>query len=262
MNNAFYKIASQISDPRRVTSGTENMAPLLYSLVRMTRPQRILELGIGYSTLFSLQAMADNVKDIGREKEALLAKSSFLAGRKTLDLRSAKARPIIDKWRAMPGMASCVDPRYYSQDYTPRLISLDILKHQHPYIKRLRKGIKMLGHDALFQFVSYDKFSAELLPSGFVPIDFVFHDNHEKGFFEKLWPFINPNGGILVVHGVPCSNEFWEETDAIRATEKNLELFILEEPHKYEQNGCAVFRKTNVICHHINAYRLRRCATH
>ena len=42
------------------TMGTENMAPLLYSLARFTRPRNVLEIGAGYTTLFLLQAMADN----------------------------------------------------------------------------------------------------------------------------------------------------------------------------------------------------------
>jgi len=40
--------------------GTEQMAPLLYSLVRFLRPQRILEIGLGYTTPFLIKGLEHN----------------------------------------------------------------------------------------------------------------------------------------------------------------------------------------------------------
>jgi hypothetical protein len=40
--------------------GVEHMAPLLYALIRFTKPSVVLEVGAGYTTPFMLQALADN----------------------------------------------------------------------------------------------------------------------------------------------------------------------------------------------------------
>eukprot|EP01052_Picozoa_sp_SAG31_P020800 SAG31_NODE_1580_length_7835_cov_4.074457_1_plen_229_part_00 len=40
--------------------GVENMGPLLYTIVRFTKRTRLLEVGAGYTTLYILQALADN----------------------------------------------------------------------------------------------------------------------------------------------------------------------------------------------------------
>ena len=37
--------------------GAENLGPLLYTLVRFIKPQSVLEVGAGYTTLFLLQAL-------------------------------------------------------------------------------------------------------------------------------------------------------------------------------------------------------------
>lgn len=43
--------------------GCENMGPLLYSLVRFVKPSCCLEIGAGYTSVFLLQALADNVAE-------------------------------------------------------------------------------------------------------------------------------------------------------------------------------------------------------
>lgn len=40
--------------------GTELVAPFLYNFCRLTRPEKILEIGMGYTTPFLLDAIADN----------------------------------------------------------------------------------------------------------------------------------------------------------------------------------------------------------
>lgn len=40
--------------------GTENVAPFLRSLIQMTRPNRVLEIGAGYTTPFILEALVNN----------------------------------------------------------------------------------------------------------------------------------------------------------------------------------------------------------
>ena len=51
--------------------GTENVAPLLYSLIRTTRPQRLLEVGLGYTTPFMAQGLKDNIAEFEADREVL-----------------------------------------------------------------------------------------------------------------------------------------------------------------------------------------------
>ena len=49
--------------------GTERMAPLLHSLVRFHRPERVVEFGFGYTTPFLAKALADNANDVAEERK-------------------------------------------------------------------------------------------------------------------------------------------------------------------------------------------------
>lgn len=44
--------------------GAENLGPTLYSLVRFTKPARVLEVGAGYTSAFLLQALNDNAIEL------------------------------------------------------------------------------------------------------------------------------------------------------------------------------------------------------
>jgi len=45
--------------------GCENMGPLLYSLVRFIKPRVCLEVGAGYTSVFLVQALEDNYREVG-----------------------------------------------------------------------------------------------------------------------------------------------------------------------------------------------------
>lgn len=45
-------------------AGAENLGPMLYSLVRFTKPARVLEVGAGYTSMFLLQALEDNAAEL------------------------------------------------------------------------------------------------------------------------------------------------------------------------------------------------------
>ena len=52
----------EYEDHYRSKMGTESVAPLLRSLIRMVRPQRVLEIGAGYTTPFLLEGLEKNEK--------------------------------------------------------------------------------------------------------------------------------------------------------------------------------------------------------
>src|SRR5262245_19636416 len=51
--------------------GVELVSPFLYSLIRMTRPRKVLEIGAGYSSVFILQALEHNVTEYHANKKLL-----------------------------------------------------------------------------------------------------------------------------------------------------------------------------------------------
>ena len=52
-----------------VGMGTEQMARLIYSVARFVRARLVLEIGVGYSTPFLLQALQDNLNASARDME-------------------------------------------------------------------------------------------------------------------------------------------------------------------------------------------------
>lgn len=57
-----FDVKRQLAFPEffRPGMGTELVAPFLYSLVRMVRPERVLEIGAGYTTVWLASALEDN----------------------------------------------------------------------------------------------------------------------------------------------------------------------------------------------------------
>jgi hypothetical protein len=64
--------------------GTENVGPLLRSLIQMTRPMRILEIGAGYTTPFILEAIEKN-KELFDDNSGCLNKEYAENHKKTYD---------------------------------------------------------------------------------------------------------------------------------------------------------------------------------
>lgn len=57
----FMKLVEPLYD---MHMGCENMGPMLYNLVRFLKPKRILEVGAGYTSIFILQALKDNIDEL------------------------------------------------------------------------------------------------------------------------------------------------------------------------------------------------------
>jgi hypothetical protein len=51
--------------------GTENMTPLLYSIIRFVKPAKVLEVGAGFTIIFALQALQDNDAEIDMIRSAV-----------------------------------------------------------------------------------------------------------------------------------------------------------------------------------------------
>ena len=72
----FVSAAGRAFTPR---FGAENFAPLLYSLVRFSKPRRIVEIGSGYTSVWLLQAIADNDAELTAAAAAVAARGDAAA---------------------------------------------------------------------------------------------------------------------------------------------------------------------------------------
>jgi predicted O-methyltransferase YrrM len=260
IDESFLTAARKAYNPYTPESGTEFMAPLLYSLVRSARPRNVVEFGSGYTTLFVLRALADNRSDIEDERRLLLEKATLLgelpptlhqllrkkAGAVPPAEAKAHIRQLYLKWLGSGGKACMVDPAYYLEDYKPHLYSFEKLPEDHAYVKTMRATVDDIGHSDIFTHIHTEAFSREAVPPS---IDLAWNDDHSyRKFFETFWPSLNPKGGIFVFHNVPAVRDWWEDIQWMkkqRAKAGDLEVLILQEPHKIHQNGCAILRRTS-----------------
>ena len=234
---AFLATAAPLYD---VHMGVENMAPLLYSLVRFTKPRTVVELGAGYTTLFLLQALADNA-----EERAALALN--LPGTAWLDDAPAEG----------PGHLHVVDN----------------CAHEHSTAGAVSAAASSLGLRPLLSFHAIDAFSPDLpsmLPGG--PVDILWIDLGAGPRLTSLvaawWPRIRADGGILAVHST-LTNEtgrawlahmkraaaaaMMVEANALEGQDVTaalaalpygcFELLSLLEPHKRLQNSFTCLRR-------------------
>ncbi|NOU51327.1 hypothetical protein HG263_12390 [Pseudoalteromonas sp. JBTF-M23] len=253
LDSQFLKVANEYCNPYLATSGTEHVGILLYSLARMTRPQKIIEYGSGHSTMYVLRALADNVNDIKQEKTALLEKTQkLLSSADNLNDEAA-----IFEWFSSGGKACGVNPEYYLQEYHPKLISFEDLNSDHKYVQGIREAISQIGHDDIFEHMTGQSFSNLALHEDHKNIDWAWNDHIEyKRFFTEFWPLLNPQGGLMIFHNTPSQKENYQAIEwMLNSCGDEAEVLLLEEPHKLNQNGCTILRKKshyNPTFHHLD----------
>ena len=223
--------------------GTENVAPLLYSLIRTTRPQSILEVGLGYTTPFMAQGLKDNVEEFESDREVLRNPGGDEERR--LVLKSA----------------------HYETEYVPRLHGIDDFSLDGSSAPAVLDVVNTLG---LESFVQVDKADfrghSRRMDQTIFPLDFVWFDcgglDEYIDFIEEYWGLINPHHGLLVLHftywtlrqmgrdGVrdveiisgPVANEM-KRQQMTAGVDANFEVLSLLEPHKRRQGSATLIRK-------------------
>ncbi|MFJ9428300.1 class I SAM-dependent methyltransferase [Streptomyces sp. NPDC101490] len=220
--------------------GTEVVGPLLANLVQLLRPQRVLEVGMGYTTPFLAAALAEAERTVAAESLALAAKT-----REHLDA----GRPLDDGWLlAEPPL---VTPASHLEPYRPMLAAVDNLSIAESSAGRVREVLAELGLDERVTVVNADlKDSLDKLPEELTPIDFAWVDAWEcLWFFDHFWPLIDPDGGLVVMHYLMT----YPEGDAVRRyiakfQERHpgeLEVVSLLESQKLMQNSVTILRRTS-----------------
>ena len=237
LDQEFLAVAQKAYSP---TMGTENMAPLLYSLARFTRPRNVLEIGAGYTTLFLLQAMSDNFNDYSSEVEKVVALEKSQHENKNQEFRDAF--PLL----RLP---------YYKDSFTPMLHCVDNMSHPDTSAHEALEGAKALGIDRYLKFhrENSQDFIARLKDKP-MQFDMLWLDaGNYFSYLEyarDLFPFVNPDGGHILIHSTETNMEakaFVRSLKLKQATVdfNNYELIGLLEPHKFRQNSVMIIRVTS-----------------
>ncbi len=157
-------------------AGTGSRAWLLYGLLRTVRPARLLEVGVGYTTLFLLRAMADNAA-AAREEARRLERDGEAGGHGLLD------------------------PSFHRTPHEPRLVACD---RDEGRMERVRRVAEELGlaHRLDAWVGDFRELPADL-PSRLLPFDFAFFDcggaPEYVAFLRSFWPLVARDHGHLVL---------------------------------------------------------------
>jgi predicted O-methyltransferase YrrM len=219
--------------------GTEVVAPLLSHLVHMTRPSRVLEVGMGYTTPFLAKALAEVDELVAREASALVGKT---------DAYLREGRELDEDWiTAEPAL---LVPGYYQRPRDSRFIAIDDLSDEDSSAGRAQQVLTELGlADRVSVVNARLRQCGEALPADFVPIDFVWVDAWDcLYFFEHFLDLVNPDGGIVAMHYLmtyPEGEAILEYiADSQRLRPGEFEVLSLLESQKIRQNSITVIRRT------------------
>lgn len=246
---------SSACELRSARMGTELMAPLLYSLLRSVRAERVLEIGAGLTTLYLAKALADNLQDVRHEQSVLPLKQrayspAWEAG-KAGSLGDERARL---RWlEAEPALA---DPSYYDQDYVPSCITIDDATSPFSTSAKVEQALRRAGLDGFVQWRRIDFRDAvkDFVAAGRM-FDFVWFDcggaQEYRDFLNRFWDLVEPDGGMIVLHytlTVPRHEAVLEEflRSGCEGQRGRFELLSLREPHKLMQNSATLIRRCDV----------------
>lgn len=227
-DGTFRSVAAELYS---ATMGTEAVAELLYGLIVLVRPVRVLEIGGGYTTLFILRAVADSVLNYEREAKAL-------SDRRGPDDGNAAPRLLLRS--------------YYTQPYAPRVVMIDDMSHPASTAARVRAVAARAGCGSYLDVVGA-KFPEETtqILNGITPIDFAWLDCGSRhtyaAFVKEVWPRMSTDGGIVAIHSTETNAEGQRFMQELRRRHAGGELGPVEvcsllEPHKSRQNSVSLFR--------------------
>ena len=185
-------------------------------------PQSVLEIGCGYTTLFALHALAENV----REHETLAQNTCREIER----------------------------PEFFAVPHAPRMTCIDLYGHPRGTAALAFAAAETLGLSRYLETHIVDfRGYAKALDDALKPFDLVFLDcggyENLHAFLQEYWPQVNPNGGLVLVHSLLTNVEgimILKELKLRQATQNfmDYELVSILEPHKSWQNSVTILRRT------------------
>jgi len=217
--------------------GVEHLGSFLYSFLRFTKKRRIVEIGAGYTSVWILQALADNEREMARVRQLE---------------QSGRAKLLDYPW-VVPAAAQTMDNH---QDEPAKLVCIDNCQHQKETATGAVAIAQQLGLGEYLEFVVGDAYEIAqnylLEPNS---VDVLWCDfgvgTRARDFVAGAWPSLRP-GGFLLFHST-LTNErtrIWLEAVRARRGEDEtgmppgeyVEVSLLE-PHKQFQNSISVLQK-------------------
>lgn len=230
--------------------GVENMGPLLYSLVRFTKPRHVLEIGAGYTSVFLLQALKDNFDEMQTYRRMQASGQAHIKG---------------TPWTV---------EAYVNENSGPGMLhTVDNMAHEHTTAHKVKEIAGVLGLSSFLTLHEHDAFtfcSQVLMLRPDIMLDLVWIDlgaaNRMRMIMKEYWPRVNPSGGLVCVHST-LTNQLtrsWleqmrglsgaqlgskkrdpeqEEDRQFFSQAGPFETLSLLEPHKCFQNSVSLFQK-------------------
>ncbi len=220
--------------------GTEEVGPLLYHLIRMVRPTRVLEVGMGFTTPFIARALSDNRQSARQGAMGLAAKSAAA-------LREPAG--LDDGWvRAEPAL---LEPAFHVRPHDPRFLAIDDLGGPGSSASRVLGVLEKLGlRDQVTVLPETLSKARDVMPPEFLPFDFLWLDIWEKiHLFDRYWDLVDPAGGLVLLHYMHGYAEGEEFLRSVRerqlAEPAEFEVTSILEPHKIRQNSLTIIRRVS-----------------
>ncbi|WP_406395226.1 class I SAM-dependent methyltransferase [Streptomyces sp. NBC_00882] len=231
---------SVVEELRVPGMGTENVGPFLASLIQLTRPERVLEVGMGYTTPFLAESLA--------RAEALADEERRSLARKT-ERHLGEGRSLDESWLLEhPALAA---PASYLTPYRPRLVAIDDLSIPESSAGHVQNVLRKLGLEDRVTIVNSNiRDSADRLPEDFTTIDFAWVDAWEcLFFFDHFWDRINPDGGLVAMHYLMTYPEGEALLEYLHTFQQahpgEMEILNLLESRKLMQNSVTILRRTS-----------------
>lgn len=229
---------------------TENISILLYSLIKTTRPLKLIEFGMGYSTLCIAKALFDIQKEQYNPKYSTYwdhIRNSYIK-HDPKNYTESRYSEVINKFYEDYFIK---DSNMTGSTYDPIFITVDNnqspskIINQETVLETLNKidctkYVKIVCQD----FMKYINEMDDTENLDFVWVD-VGSGLEYKNVFDKIFPKMNP-AGIIAFHSVATnisSRLFLSEMKLKSKISDEFEMLTLLEPHKKKQNSIVVFKK-------------------
>ena len=177
--------------------GCENMGPMLYALVRFVKSRKVLEIGAGYTSIYLLQALCDNGKEIQHVRREFISKSS-----ESDESKSEAKDMYLDGYHYGTPSASA-----------PVLHIMDNMEHESTTAHLVQHVASELGISQHLKVIVVDCFSFDLRETvdkelqhsrnttyDFIWLDGITTDERFPALFDKYWRHHLDLGGYIAVH--------------------------------------------------------------
>ena len=238
--------------------GAENLGTALYALCRFVKPENVLEVGGGYTSVFILQALADNHHEIHRLFAAGAGKDGGMQPQ-------VKGMAPGVEWHVGSEVRRLVNRR------PATLHCMDDLSHAYSTAGEVRRVSKRLNIDQHLRLHLKDAWEGppEMCANRREPVDLLWVDFGVGGRLEEFlrlyWRCVAP-GGLVVIHSTLTNKVTREWLERVRRGEVDFDTFdgtgkkrknghveaggggsvhhiSLLEPHKRYQNAFTILQK-------------------